>query len=225
MRWRIVLGGLFAALLVGGTGWAQTQDATEATEPKKDDAAEADDSFGHGGQVGLRLGITGGYRMVFRYDESPYCAEPDLNKLAKDQQKFCGHAAPFALDVAASFGIVDSLEPYLWGRFGLAKEEETDTDPILIFGAGVRLYTMSDSAFKIFIEPAAGVEVEGGAGNPLYEANDPEYKTDLVFHLAAGPQLDLAKEVGLYAHAGITTGIFRAIHSTLEAQFGVQGRL
>jgi hypothetical protein len=91
-------------------------------------------------------------------------------------------------------------------------------------GAGVRIYTMSDSAFKIFIEPAVGAELEGGSGNPVWGTNNPEYKKDMVFHLAAGPQFDVAKAVGIYANAGITTGILRSIHSNLEAQLGVQVR-
>lgn len=196
-------------------------------EAKPDDDAKqepAEDSFGHGKQIGLRAGIVGGYRMVFRYDDSPFCRKPDLTKQVKDQQKFCGHAAPFAAEIALSFGIIDSLEPFLFGRFGLSAEEETNTDPVLIFGAGVRIYTMSDSAFKIFIEPAIATELESGGDDPLWKRND-EYKKDVLFHLAAGPHWDFAKSFGAYLDAGLTTGILRSIHSNLEVQLGVQGRL
>ncbi|HYJ07655.1 MAG TPA: hypothetical protein VEX18_01565, partial [Polyangiaceae bacterium] len=122
----------------------------------------SDEKFGHGMQFGLRAGAVGGYRMVFRYDKSPFCRAPDPTKVDKDQQKFCGHTAPFALDVALSFGVVDFAEPYAWARFGLAGEAETNTEPLLAFGVGARIYTMSDSKFKIFVEPALGIETESG---------------------------------------------------------------
>ena len=210
---------IIAAALMLSTGWARAEPAHKSDEPGPEDR-----SFGHGGQFGLRVGVVGGYRMIFRYDQSPYCSEPDLAKAPNDQQKFCGHAAPFALDTALSFAPLGSLEPYLWGRFGLAKESETNTNQVIIVGAGTRVYTMSDSAFKVFIEPAIGAELEGGSGNPLWQTNDPEYKKDVVFHLAAGPQFDVAKALGIYTHAGITTGILRSIHSNLEAELGVQVR-
>jgi hypothetical protein len=196
-----------------------------ATKP-----AEESPAYGHAGQIGVRAGLVGGYRMIFRYDDSPFCAEPDfVKKQPKDQQKFCGHAAPFATELAVSFALIDSLEPYLWSRIGLQREKETDTNPLLAFGAGVRIYTMSDSAFKIFIEPAIGWEVEGGGDDPLWQTPrpgyDPKYKKDMLFHLAAGPQLDLAKAFGIYLDAGLTTGILRAIHSNLELQLGFQLRV
>ncbi|MCA9645307.1 MAG: hypothetical protein KC492_31665, partial [Myxococcales bacterium] len=149
-----------------------------------------DDTYGHGMQVGLRGAFLGGYKMVFRYDQSPLCKEPDLTKAAKDQQKFCGYGAQPMVDLAISFSPLDSIEPFLWARFGLDGESQTNTNPLKIFGAGLRAYTMSDSRFKIFIEPAVGVETEDGAGNvdfnfPGDQTYNPEYKTDFVFHLAA----------------------------------------
>jgi hypothetical protein len=199
----------------------------KAVNPEDAKAPGEDDDFGHGGQFGLRVGLVGGYRMVFRYDKSPYCSEPKLDKAAKDQQKFCGHAGPLAIDIGISFAPLDGIEPFLWGRFGLSGESETNTEKLIVLGAGARIYTMSDSKFKIFIEPAVGVELEDGAGNELwkYGGANPEYKTDIVFHLAAGPQLDVAKAFGFYLNAGITTGVLRYIHSSLELQGGVQLRV
>jgi hypothetical protein len=204
-------------------------DAAKAKPVNPEDAKAPgeDDDFGHGGQFGLRVGLVGGYRMVFRYDESPYCSKPKFDKEAKDQQKFCGHAGPLAIDIGLSFAPIDGIEPFLWGRFGLSGESETNTESLILVGAGARIYTMSDSKFKIFIEPAVGMELEGGAGNPDWKHGgaNPEYKTDLVFHLAAGPQFDVAKAFGFYLNAGITTGILRYIHSSLELQGGVQLRV
>jgi hypothetical protein len=188
----------------------------------------ADEDFGHGMQFGLRAALTGGYRMVFRYDKSPFCRSPDSAKEDKDQQKFCGHVAPLAIDLALSFAPLDFAEPYVWARFGLKGEPETNTDSLMAFGAGARIYTMSDSKFKIFVEPAVGVEVEGGAGNEDWEfagGATPDYKTDFLFHLGVGPQYDFARAFGIYLHAGITTGVLRYIHTQLEISGGAQVRV
>lgn len=209
----------------------QTDGASDKKAPDADGKSsetEQSPTYGHGRQFGLRLGIAGGYNMIFRYDRSPFCAKPKPNKLAKDQQKFCGHAAPFALDVALSFAPLDSIEPFIWGRFGLSREPDTDTDPVIILGAGARIYTMSDSAFKVFIEPAVGAELEGGGTKENWQASyatyKPEYNRDIVFHVAAGPQYDFAKNVGIYLDAGLTVGILRSIHTTMELVGGAQAR-
>jgi len=206
-----------------------TDASREKTEEKPAEAAEEtppDKTFAHHGQFGLRVGLVGGYNMVFRYDDSPLCAPYDTKKSLADQQKFCGHAAPLAIDIAASFAVLDFLEPYIFTRLGLSGETQTDTLPVKIVGAGTRIYTMSDSAFKIFIDPAVALEFEGGAGTVHLPGSgyNPQYKNDLLFHLAAGPQFDFARYVGAFVDAGLTTGILRGIHTTLELQGGVQAR-
>jgi opacity protein-like surface antigen len=189
------------------------REGDEATDSKdKDD----DEVFGHGGQIGLRIGLLGGYRMILRYDDSQFCAEYDPEKSVSDQQKFCGHVAPFALSTALSYGIADWLEPFAWGRFGLEAEGETDTEPVLMFGLGVRVYTMSDAPFKIFIEPGIGLEFEDG----LYA----DYDTDVALHLAAGPTFDVNRYFGIYLTGGITTTVVRYLASSLEFDLGIQGR-
>jgi hypothetical protein len=89
---------------------------------------------------------------------------------------------------------------------------------------------MSDSKLKIFVEPAIGMELEGGAGNAAWVFRNsgnakPDYKTDFLFHLAVGPQYDFARAVGVYVSAGLTTGILRYIHTQLELSGGVQVRV
>jgi hypothetical protein len=232
--------GLFAAcfaLALGVVSTAHAQAAAKEREgaPIADDAKgkePADDQFGHGFQFGLRAGLVGGYRMIFRYDKSPFCRTPEPQKSDKDQQKFCGNGAPLAMDVALSFALLDFVEPYVWGRFGLAGESSTNTKSLTAFGVGARIYTMSDSKLKIFVEPAIGIETEGGAGNSAWAfkntnppGQSPEYKQDFLFHLAAGPQYDFARAFGVYAHAGLTTGVIRYIHTELELSLGVQLRV
>jgi hypothetical protein len=175
-------------------------------------------------QFGLRAGLVGGYNMIFRYDQSPLCTAYQSDKEAKDQQKVCGHAAPLALDLAASFAPLDFVEPYVFLRLGLARETQTDTQPLKAVGVGARIYTVSDSAFKVFVEPALAYEFEKGGTSPAFQASHPDYKSDLLIHLAAGPQFDFAKYVGVFIDGGLTTGILRAIHTELELQGGLQAR-
>lgn len=206
---------------------AGTRDESSPDE-EKGGGEFADEKFGHGMQLGLRAGAVGGYRMVFRYDKSPFCRAPDPVKADKDQQKFCGHTAPFALDLALSFGVVDFAEPYVWARFGLGGEAETNTESLRAFGVGARIYTMSDSKLKIFVEPALGIETESGAGNRDWTFDDgttPDYKTDFLFHLAVGPHYDFARAFGIYLNAGLTTGVLRYIHTELEVGIGAQVRV
>lgn len=185
--------------------------------------------FGHSGQVGLRAALVAGYRMVLRYDDSPLCRAYDASKGGvEDQVKFCGHTAPLALDLALSYGLMDFFEPYVWARFGFAQETETGTKPVVLLGAGTRLYTMSDSPFKIYVDPAIGLQFEGGIEGSqaaLGSLGTEGYEKDLVFHLAAGPQFDFTENIGLFADAGLTVGVFRAISSSLELRAGLQARL
>jgi hypothetical protein len=188
-------------------------------------SAEAKDTdYGHFGQFGLRAGLVVGYRMILRYSDSPFCAAPDGGP-ADAQQTFCGHGAPLATDLALSFGVLDFLEPFVWTRLGFSAERATDTNPLRVLGAGVRLYTMSDAAFKIFIEPAVGVELESGRGTPAWQLNGPQYKKDFLFKIAAGPQYDFGRHVGLYVTAGVSAAFVRALGASLDLSFGVQGRL
>ncbi len=222
-------------LLVALPGLAATKSNAKAlTEPvdtdadtdARDDASEDSARFDHLGQVSARLGVVLGYRMYFRYPESPYCSKPDPTK-GDDQQKLCGFPAPLALDAAIGFAPLSSFEPFLWGRFGLAKETETNTSALVLLGAGFRLYTMTDSPIKVFLEPAIALEFEGSAGNPLWESgpDDVSYKQDLIFKFGAGPQFELGRGLGLYGTGGLTMGVLRAIHANMQLELGLQGRL
>ena len=97
----------------------------------------------------------------------------------------------------------------------------------MLIGAGVRIYTMSDSKFKVFIEPAVGAELEEGAGDPRW--NLLRTRTSSTRGSRVSPrrrtQFDVARALGIYLDAGLTTGILRAIHSSLELQLGVQLRV
>lgn len=186
----------------------------------------ADDAFGHGFQFGLRAGVVLGYKMDFRYQHSPYCTPFDASKGSWDQQqKICGFPASPAAEIALSFAPLDFVEPYVFGRFGFSGETKTDTNALQLLGVGARLYTMSDSRLKLFIEPALAYEFEEGGNNPAWNMGlNPEYKKDLVFHLGIGPQFDIAKAFGIYADAGLDVGVLRSISAILFLNIGVQVR-
>jgi hypothetical protein len=176
--------------------------------------------------------------MYFRYDRSPLCQKYDNTKAPNDQIKSCGFGAPPATEVALSFAPLDGIEPYLFMRLGLSGESRTNTKPLQLFGIGARVYTMSDSRLKIFLEPALAWEVEGGAGNPDWapppalamgtgsnpQNLTPQYKKDLVFHVGVGPQYDFAKAFGIYLNGGVDVGVLRAISANLHVNVGAQVR-
>jgi len=202
----------------------EPEEGTEVTArsaPPPLDANEPGRARLHGGQFSMRVAFVGAYRIVSRFDSSPYCENP-VPAVVADRKKFCGFGAPPAIDLAIGFAPLNGLEPFGWARFGFVGERETDTKPLVTLGVGARLYTSNDSAFKFFIQPAVGWELEKGQGHANWR--DTQYKQDLLIQLLAGPQYDFTRGFGAYAAAGITAGIFRAIQSWMEFDIGVQAR-
>lgn len=210
------------AALVCCTAAAARSAEAESDEREGSETARPDDAD-HAGSFSLRAALVGGYRIVMRYDDSPFCADPS-DADGSEPATICGFGAPLAMDLALGFAPTSSLEPFLWSRLGLASEKPTDTNALAILGAGIRIYTRSEEALKIFIEPAVGLELEGGQGTNRWQANEPNYSTDLVFHLAAGPQYDVAPWGGFYVDGGVTLGTARALQATLEVAGGFQAR-
>jgi hypothetical protein len=213
-----------------GTGTvapAAAEPEPSSPKPPEREVGE-DDPYRHGRKFGLRAGLVAGYRMIFRYPKTPYCTKPDPTKAVDSQQKVCGFGAPLATEVALGFAPLDGLEPYVFGRFGFSGEARTNTQPLQMFGVGARLYTMSDSRFKFFVEPAVAITTEGGAGNATWTFDGqfkPSYEDDLVFHVGIGPQFDFARNVGAFLDAGLDVGVLRSINATLLANLGVQVRV
>lgn len=186
-----------------------------------------EEDVGHAGQFGLRPGLVVPYKVTFRFDDSPLCdldkdGEGDLNNDG-DDAKVCGFVMPLQLELALSFTPLDSVEPYAWFRLGLGQEQETGTDSALLFGAGVRLYTMSTSRLKLFFDVAAGMEVEG-AIDPADEATN-NYGSQVFGRLGFGPQFDFNRHVGAFLVVGPGFSVPRAITMQIEGLVGVQGRL
>jgi hypothetical protein len=184
--------------------------------PEKKTVTPSDKSYGHQGQFHVRLALGYSYRIVMRYDNSPQCSTTPNEQ--GNPRTLCGFGAPILLEPAVGFAPLAGVEPFLWGRFGLAKESVSGTSPLVILGAGVRLYTMSDAAFKFFVEPAVGVELEKGTDRRY------QYKQDFIVRLTIGPQYDFSKNFGAYVAAGLTVGMLRSLQSWMDLQAGLQAR-
>ena len=231
---RRVCSGILAASLALGAARAASAEpvSSERDASPRDVAGEEatteDPRYVHALQVGVRAAVLGGYRMVLRYDDSPFCSEPDFTKSLDDQQQFCGHLGPAMLDLAVSFAPLASIEPFAMVRLGIVGEAPTDTRPLRIVAVGTRVYTRPKMPVKFFVEPSLGVEFESGAGDPIFTYNgafDPQYDTDVVLRTALGLQFDLAEHVGLYAQVfGMSVGVLRYLHATMEFGAGVQAR-
>jgi hypothetical protein len=209
-----------------GLGTQKEDDDPNQTASEKTESGAASDkpegeepTFGHGGQFGLRSDLALGYKVLIRFDDSPPC---DLPTLGTDEEKqVCGFANAPALDLALSYALFDSIEPYLWFRLGLGEPEKTFTSATRWVGAGIRIYTMSDSQLKIFFEPGAAIELEGATAGAPPGAN---YDTDFVGHVHFGLQYDFLENLGLYVSAGPNVSFVRAIGTDFEGAIGLQLR-
>lgn len=192
----------------------------EPTRPfDKAERERRPETFGHFGQFGIRAGITFPYKINFRMDDSPPCDDGSVS-VTNPEKKVCPTGTPPALDLALSFGVLDALEPFVWVRLGLGQEKTTHTASTLGFGAGVRIYTMSESRFKVFFEPAAAVLTEG-ASNPQPGRN---YQTDILAHLHVGGHFDFMRHVGASISLGPEASFFRAITVGIAGTIAVQAR-
>jgi hypothetical protein len=189
-----------------------------------------DDDLGHRGQFNARLEFVTGYRMLFRYDKSPQCGDYKPNKSASDQQKFCGFGMQPNLGLAVGFALVDFFEPFAFVRFGLSDEPQTNSAKSVIAGAGFRLYTMSDSRFKIFFSPWLGLDFTDGPKDPNHLGDAQlgitaeSYRTDILVHLDVGPHYDFSRGFGIYANGGLTFDMLRYLGANAELVLGVQLR-
>lgn len=212
-----------------------TATATAATES----GPAPDDNLGHHGQLNLRAEVLTGYEMLFRYDKSPRCAPYDYAKRPADQQKFCGFGSPPALGLAIGFSLIDAFEPFAFARFGLGNTaDRTNQGKMLQLGVGARLYTMSDSRFKIFFSPSIGVDLTSGPvetigqgpnGSPGGDdraagVQNESFRTDILARLEIGPHYDFSRMFGAYLAGGLTFQMLRYLGASADVTIGVQMR-
>jgi hypothetical protein len=176
--------------------------------------------YGHAGQLTVRAAATLPYKVNFRMDDSPGCSN---GKVTED--KVCAFASPPALEFALGYAIVDAIEPFAWARIGLLPERVTQTAASKLFGAGLRIYPMTDTRFKLLIEPAVAVEIEGSRlKNPQRAGKPINYGTDILVHLNLGGQFEITRNVGVYVSVGPEVAFLRAISLAVNATLGVQAR-
>lgn len=204
----------------------QEQPSDPAT-PFDPTAGPQEEDLGHQLQFGLRPGLVVPYKVMFRFDDSPLCdidgdGAGDLNSDGEDAPT-CGFMMSPQVELALSFAPLDGIEPYVWTRFGTGDETETGTEAALLFGAGVRLYSMATSKFKLFFDVAAGLEVEG-AINPANEKTH-NYGTQGFGRLGFGPQFDFNRYVGAFLVLGPGFAVPRSISMQVEGLIGLQGRV
>jgi len=217
----------------------KSPDAKLAAPEAKSESA--DDNLGHHGQFNVRAEFLTGYRMLFRYDKSPRCAPHNYAKPPADQQKFCGYGAAPGIGVALGFSMVDFFEPFVFARFGLADEaDHTNQGKFVQVGVGARLYTMSDSRFKIFFSPFVGLDLTSGPAFPIGtgapgtpgaddaatvgRVTNESYRTDLLAHLDIGPQYDISRAFGVYLSGGLTFQMLRYLGASADLTLGLQMR-
>lgn len=195
-----------ASAVLGVTLWSSAASAEEAKE----------DPLNHDEQFGLRLGLTLPYKVNFRYEDSPPCGTQN----PIDEKNVCPVASPVALDLAASYALSGTVEPFVWLRLGLADETETYTEAATIVGAGLRLYTRSGARFKIFLQPAVAAQFEG----PTVVVSRRNWETDVLLQVHIGGQYDFTKNIGAYASLGPSVAFVRAMSLGIEGSIGAQAR-
>jgi hypothetical protein len=216
----------------------KSPDAKLAAPEANADTGDAD--LGHHGQFNVRAEFLTGYRMLFRYDKSPRCAPHDYAKGPADQQKFCGFGSAPGIGVAVGFSLVDFFEPFLFGRFGLSDEaDHSNQGKFVQVGVGARLYTMSDSRFKIFFAPFVGLDMTSGPVFPIGtgprgtpgaddaangKVTNDSYRTDMLVHLDIGPQYDISRAFGVYVSGGLTFQMLRYLGASADLTVGLQMR-
>lgn len=205
--------GAIACLLVFST----TAPARAAAPAPAGTPADDLDTYSHVGQVGLRVGLALPFKVNFRFDDSPPC---DIDASGQDK-KVCPIAAPVALDLALSYGLSGTVEPFIWGRFGLNSEAQTNTEATTLLGAGLRLYTVRDARLKAFLEPSLGAQFEG----PVVALPGRNYETDVLARLHFGGQYDFRPNFGGFVTLGPNVSFVRALSLGIELNFGVQARL
>ncbi len=175
-----------------------------------------EDPLNHDEQFGLRLGLTLPYKVNFRYDDSPPCG----TRNPVEEKNVCSVASPLALDIAASYALSGTIEPFVWFRLGLGDVTETSTEAATIVGAGLRLYTRNDARFKIFLQPAIAGQFEG----PTVAIPGRNWETDVVAQVHIGGQYDFMRNVGAYLSLGPSVAFVRAMSLGIEGSIGAQAR-
>lgn len=165
----------------------------------------------HGGQFGIRVGLSEGYRFVVRYHdnrEADPCDETD--------KKFCTGLSPLMLDTTLGFGVTRGLELDARFRMGLL----TDFDGSRPMQAGIGIRSMGDGSARLKFLLAASVLLDF-TQDRLRAGGD----FDVVARAEEGLQWDATRWVGVYASLGESFGLLRNFSCVVDLSLGVQFRV
>lgn len=167
-----------------------------------------DESLDHRMQVGLRVGAGMPYGFAIRYGDGAQCDAAG--------NSFChGFGTPL-FDVDLGFGVTDSAEVSVSGRFGLTESDVSGTNPIQL-GLGVRGYLSPEDLFKLYIGGRVILDIT--------QSNIPGWD-DVDFGVRGefGAQFDVLRHLGIYIQLGAGIAFIRAFSITADLTAGVQVR-
>ncbi len=205
---RFAGGVVVATLLVAGPAVGQqAEPASKSATPER---------VSHFGKFAFNLQGGIGYRGLFTYD-AEYCGQ------TKDgaNEANCLSRSPFAVDLAAGYGVHDKIELFLELRLGLERDfgfsdADSDGPRPLALSPGIRGYIAEIGETRFF----STVQL-------LMDFTDYAHSdgSDLGVRNINGFQFDVHNNVGLYLFFGEVVSWKRWLQFGVEAGLGVQARV
>ena len=185
-------------------------DASAAVvEAEPEEPAAPEDSLHHSEQVGLRAGIAVPFIFAIKYADGPKCDEDG-------SETFCRRLGATLLDLELSFGVSQTVELSILGRFGLVDDDAAEANP-LAFGFGARAYGSPDSMVKLFFGGRVMLD--------LTSSDVMEWNTvDVGLRGELGLQIDFVRYAGMYVQVGETIAVLRGLYFKTDAGIGAQFR-
>lgn len=182
-------------------------DATRPPAPNSDERPA--DSKSHRYQLGLRIGAGGDARFAIKYGTGPSCGMAG--------EAFCRRLGTGLIDVELAFGLSDTAEISVLGRFGLAEDAAAQARPTLI-GLGIRAYGSPHSMTKLFFGARAMLDFTSSevAG---YSSVDIGARGEF------GLIVDVSRYLGIYAQLGVGIHFLNALNFIGDLTGGIQARI
>lgn len=166
----------------------------------------------HKGQFGLstRLGV--GVRAIATYDRTVFCG-------ADVDDRVCTGRSPMALDLEASYGVMDAVELTLELRIGLERDFGAtpggDGPRASHLAPGARFFFSEAKRTKLFVQPSIVFDFAN------YAQRD---GNDFGVRGIEGFWIDLHRSYGAYVYVAETIELSRWLSGGFEAGVGFQGR-
>jgi len=165
-------------------------------------------SRSHRHQFGFRVGAGADGRFAIRYKDGPSCGD--------GAETFCRRLGTGLLDAELGFGVSDTVEVTLLGRFGLADDAAARALPVMI-GLGVRAYSDPEAVAKVFFGGRAMLD--------LTSSDVPGYGSfDIGLRGEFGVMVDVLHQLGIFAQLGAAIHVLQALNFIGDVTAGVQAR-